>query len=332
MNWITIVWSMNAAGCLTLAGMYLLVWCKQRESSVYLVVSCNAVAGAALTAFELALLRARRFPCGGSSKGLFALASIVDISERKLAELEAARQRNELVHLSRVTTLGEFSSSLAHELSLPLAAILSNAQAAQRFLAHGGTDLAEVREILNDIVSEDKRAGEVIRRLRLLLKKGEVRQHSLGINEVVQDVLKLMRGDLVNQNVTVDIELAQNLPTVTGDPVQLQQVLLNLVVNACDAMTDCDTPERRLLVRTGMENGSSAVRVSVTDRGDSIPEEKMEQIFEPFFTTKAKGMGLGLSVCRTIIVAHQGKLWATNNADCGATFHFSLPTGGQARR
>jgi PAS domain S-box-containing protein len=262
-----------------------------------------------------------------TSEGLFVLASIIDISERKQAELEAARQRNELAHLSRVTMLSELSGSLAHELNLPLAAILSNAQAAQRFLAHGDADLAEVREILNDIVSEDKRASEVIRRLRLLLKKSEVQQHSLGINEVVQDVLKLMRSDLTNRNVTVDIELDQNLPTVTGDPVQLQQVLLNLVVNACDAMTDCDTPERRLLVRTGMENGSGAVRVSVTDRGGSIAEEKMEQIFEPFFTTKAEGMGLGLSVCRTIIAAHQGKLWATNNPDRGATFHFSLPVG-----
>jgi C4-dicarboxylate-specific signal transduction histidine kinase len=221
--------------------------------------------------------------------------------------------------------LGELSGSLAHELSLPLTTILFNAQAAQRILANGDADLAEFREILSEIVSEDKRAGEVIRRLRLLLKKGEVHQHSLGINEVVHDVLTLMRSDLINQKVTVDCELARNLPTVTGDPIQLQQVLLNLVVNACDAMTDCSTPERRLLIRTGMENGSSAVIVSVTDRGGSIPEEKIEQIFEPFFTTKAKGMGLGLSVCRTIIAAHRGKLWATNNADRGATFHFSLP-------
>ena len=253
----------------------------------------------------------------------------LDITKRKQAELEAACHRNEMAHLSRVTMLGELSGSIAHELNLPLSAILSNAQAAQRILANGQADLAEVREILNEIVSEDKRAGEVIRRLRLWLKKGEVQQHSLRINEVVQDVLKLMRSDLINQNVAVDFELARNLPSVTGDPVQLQQVLLNLVVNACDAMADCNTPERRLLIRTGIENGSSAVIVSVTDRGGSIPEEKMEQIFEPFFTTKAKGMGLGLSVCRTIIAAHRGKLWATNNADCGATFHFSLPIGAQ---
>jgi len=251
----------------------------------------------------------------------------VDITKRKQAELEAASQRNEMAHLSRVTMLGELSGSIAHELNLPLSAILCNAQAAQRIIANGHADLAEVREILNDIVSEDKRAGEVIRRLRLWLEKGEVHQHSLRINEVVQDVLELIRSDLVNQKVTVDCELARNVPTVAGDPVQLQQVLLNLVVNACDAMTDCNTSERRLLIRTGTENGNGAVLVSVTDRGDGIPEEKMKQIFEPFFSTKAKGMGLGLSVCHSIIAAHRGKLWATNNVDCGATFHFSLPIG-----
>jgi two-component system, LuxR family, sensor kinase FixL len=249
----------------------------------------------------------------------------VDITKRKQAEEEAARQRNEMAHLSRVSTLGELSGSIAHELSLPLSAILSNAQAAQRVLANG--DAAEVRDILNDIVSEDKRAGEVIRRLRQWLKKDEVQQHSLQINDVVEDVLQLIRSDLVNQKVTVDTELARHLPTVTGDPIQLQQVLVNLVVNACDAMGGCNAPERRLIIRTGTENGSSAVIVSVTDHGGSIPEEKIEQIFEPFFTTKAKGLGLGLSVCRTIIAAHRGKLWATNNADCGATFHFSLPIG-----
>ena len=253
----------------------------------------------------------------------------LDITKRKQAEEQAARQRNELAHLSRVSTLGELSGSIAHELNLPLSSILCNAQAAQRFLANGHTNLAEVRAILNDIVSEDKRAAEVIHRLRQWLKKDEVHQRPVQMNDVVDDVLKLMRSDLVNQKVTVDTELAPHLPTVTGDPVQLQQVLLNLLVNACDAMVNCHRSERRLLIRTGFENrnGSSAVIVSVTDRGGSIPEEKMEQVFEPFFTTKEKGMGLGLSICRTIMTAHQGKLWATNNFDCGATFHFSLPIG-----
>ena len=255
----------------------------------------------------------------------------LDITKRKQAEEQVACQRNEMAHLSRVSTLGELSGSIAHELNLPLSAILSNAQAAQRILANGDADPAEVREILNEIVSEDKHAVEVIQRLRQWLKKDMLQQHSLQINEVVEDVLKLIRSDLINQKVTVDTQLARNLPMVTGDPVQLQQVLVNLVVNACDAMTSCNTPERRLLIRTGIENGSSAVIVSVTDRGDSIPREKLEQIFEPFFTTKEKGMGLGLSVCRTIIAAHRGKLWATNNADCGATFHFSLPISASNR-
>jgi two-component system, LuxR family, sensor kinase FixL len=255
----------------------------------------------------------------------------VDITERKLAELEAARHRNEMAHLSRVMTVGELSGSLAHELNRPLGAILSNAQAAQRMLANGGVDVAEFREILNDIVSENKRAAEVIRRLRLWLQKGEVQQHSLRINKVVRDVLKLIRTDLISQNVRVETELARDLPTVTGDPVQLQQVLVNLVVNACDAMADCDISERQLRIRTGIENGGDAVIVSVTDCGGGIQVKEVEQIFEPFFTTKAKGMGLGLSVCRTIIAAHRGKLWATNNAERGATFHFTLPKDASAK-
>ena len=251
----------------------------------------------------------------------------LDITKRKQAELEAARQRNQMVHLSRVTMLGELSGSIAHELNLPLSAILNNAQAAKRTLAQGNSNLAELHEILDEIVSEDKRASEVIKRFSGLLKKGEVQQRSLSLNEIVQDVLKLIRSDLINQKVAMDTELARNLPSVTGDSVQLQQVLLNLVVNGCDAMADCARLERKLLIRTGIENGSTAVILSVTDRGNGIPEGKIEQIFQPFFTTKAKGMGLGLSVCRTIITAHRGKLWATNNADCGATFTFSLPIG-----
>jgi two-component system, LuxR family, sensor kinase FixL len=249
----------------------------------------------------------------------------MDITARKQAELEAARQRNELVHLSRVTTLGELSSSLAHELTHPLTAILSNAQAAQRFLSRDDVDLDEVREILNDIATEDQRAGEVIHRLRRLLKKGEPPKHcdDVDLNEVVRDVLKLMRNDVINQNVIVDTDLAQNLPAVTGDRVELQQVVLNLVLNACEAMADCGSSERQLLIASKLDK--SAVHVSVTDRGGGIPEERPEQVFERFFSTKNEGMGLGLSICRTIINAHRGEIWARNNAGRGATFHFSLP-------
>ena len=267
-----------------------------------------------------------------TSKGLLVLASIVDISERKLAELEAARQRHDLAHLARVSTVGELSNSLAHELTHPITAILSNAQAAQRFLVHDDVDLDEVREILNDIVTQDQRAGEVIHRLRLLLKKGEPQEYcdDVDLNEVIRDVVKLMRSDLNNRNVTVDTDLVQNLPAVTGDRVQLQQVLLNLMLNGCEAMADYNSSERRLLIASQWENG--AVRVSVTDRGGGIPEEKMEQVFERFFTTKKEGMGLGLSVCHTIINAHRGKIWATNNGGCGATFHFCLPIVGVGKQ
>ena len=221
-----------------------------------------------------------------TSKGLLVLASIVDITERKLAELEAARQRHDLAHLARVTALGELSSSLAHELTHPLTAILSNAQAAQRFLADDDVDLDEVREILNDIVTQDQRAGDVIHSLRLMLKKGELQEHcdDVDLNEVIRDVVNLMRSDLINRNVTLDTDLAQKLPAITGDRVQLQQVLLNLVLNGCEAMADYNSSERRLLIASQWENG--AVRVSVADRGSGIPEEKMEQVFERFFTTK----------------------------------------------
>jgi PAS domain S-box-containing protein len=257
-------------------------------------------------------------------EGLFVLASIVDITERKRAELEALRQRSELAHLSRVTMLGELSGSMAHELNQPLTAILSNAQAAIRFLAHEHVDLDEVRDILTDIVDQDNRAGEIIRRLRLLLKKGEVQQQPLGLNDLVQEVLKLIRSDLVNQGVTMHTELAPALPTVNGDRVQLQQVLLNLVMNACAAMNGNAPADRQMVVCTELSDGER-VRVSVSDRGAGIASDKLEQVFEPFFTTKTHGLGLGLSVCRTIIVAHGGKLWAANNPERGATFHFTLP-------
>ena len=252
------------------------------------------------------------------------VGAAIDITERKQAEAALLRQRAELAHLSRVAMLGELSGSMAHELNQPLTAILSNAQAAQRFLAGDQADLAEVRDILADIVAEDKRAGEIIRRLRLLLKKGEVQHQPLNVNEVVQEVLKLVRSDLVNQNVTAQTELAPDLPVVHGDRVQLQQVLLNLVMNACEAMAGAEKSARQLTIRTDRSEDGS-VRVSVADCGPGIAPEKLEQIFESFYTTKPQGMGLGLTVCRTIITAHHGKLWATSKPGRGATLCFTLP-------
>jgi signal transduction histidine kinase len=260
-----------------------------------------------------------------SDQPLRMLGVTIDITRRKQAELEVQQQRNELTHLSRVTTLGELSGSLAHELNQPLAAILSNAQAAQRFLARDNADLAEIQDILKDIVSEDKRAVEVIQRLRLLLKKGEVQHLQVNLNQVADEVLKIAHSDLLNQNITVNVDLDQKLPTVIGDRVQLQQVLLNLIMNACEAMSHTNAGRCRLFVRTE-QNGVDKIQVSIGDQGPGIPSENLGSIFEPFFTTKLQGMGMGLSICRTIITAHGGQLWASNNTSSGAVFHFTLPT------
>jgi len=258
-------------------------------------------------------------------KPIRVLGVSMDITGQKLAALEVARQRDDLLHLARAHALEELSSSLAHELTHPLTAILSNAQAGQRFLAGDNVNLNEVREILDDIVTEDERAGEVIHHLRQLLRKGDPPKYcdDVDLNEAIGDVLKLMHSDVIDQSITVDTDLAQNLPSVTGDRVQLQQVLLNLMLNACEAMADSDSSDRRLLIASKSENG--AVQVSVTDHGRGIPDGKREQVFERFFTTKGQGTGLGLSICRIIINAHRGEIWATNNGECGATFHVRLP-------
>jgi PAS domain S-box-containing protein len=249
---------------------------------------------------------------------------LTDVTARKQAELAVQQQRQLLTHLTRVATLGELSGALAHELNQPLTAILSNAQAALRFLAREPVDLAELREILQDIADEDRRAGEVIRRLRALLRRGETPGQPLDVNELTSDVLRLAHSELIAHGVTVTAQLTPELPRVAGDRVALQQVLLNLIVNACDAMR-LDEPDQRQLTVTTALDGEGAVRVAIVDRGAGIPADGIERVFEPFFTTKEHGLGLGLMICRSIIVAHGGRLWATNNPDRGATFTFTLP-------
>ncbi len=263
-----------------------------------------------------------------SGRAVRTFGVVRDVTGRKQAEAELLRQRVELAHLSRVVMLGELSGSMAHELNQPLTAILSNAQAAQRFLAEDQADLNEVRDILADIVAEDKRAGEIIQRLRLLLKKGEVQNQPLSVNEVVLDVLRLMRSDLVNQDFTAQTELAPDLPVVHGDRVQLQQVLVNLVMNACEAMASAEGDARQFTIRTDRSEDGS-VRLAVADCGPGIAPDKLEQIFDSFYTTKPQGMGLGLAVCRTIITAHGGSLWAANNPERGARLCFTLPARGE---
>ncbi|QNP39511.1 ATP-binding protein [Lysobacter solisilvae (ex Woo and Kim 2020)] len=241
---------------------------------------------------------------------------------RLRSEQEVATERECLAHLSRVTMLGELSGSLAHELNQPLAAILSNAQAAQRMLRRDPSDVSEVQEILADIIENDRRAGQVIVRMRGFLRKETSEHAPLAINEVVQDCMRLMRSELVERRVTVHLDLAPGLPSCLGDRIQLQQVLLNLVINACDAMQDV-AGERVVQVRTSPSPGG--VLTEVTDIGSGIPEGMIERIFVPFETTKATGMGLGLVVCRTIVQAHGGRIWAENAAPRGARLCFDLP-------
>jgi|GEM_PF-1039376 len=248
----------------------------------------------------------------------------LDITARKQAELEVEQKRKEVMYLSRVAILGELSGALAHELNQPLTAILSNAQAAQRFLAQDSIDFNELRDILQDVVDEDKRAGEVIRRLRLLFAKGETLRQSVDVNELVSEGLGILRNDLINHGVTLRTDLAPDVPVVNTDRVQLQQVLINLVMNACDAMEPLAASDRLIVVRTAVAADES-VRVSVIDQGCGIPFGGLEKIFEPFYTTKERGMGLGLSICRNIVTANGGRLWGENNLDRGASFHFSLP-------
>jgi PAS domain S-box-containing protein len=252
------------------------------------------------------------------------LASLVDLTGRKQAEHQLEMQRNELNHLARVMMLSELSGSLAHELNQPLTAILSNAQAALRFLDASPPSLAEVREILQDVASDGKRAGEIIHGLRLMHKRGELRHEPFDLNEVVANVLRLLKGTLVNANVSVTTRLEPDLPQVDGDRVQLQQVVMNMVVNACDAMRDATPENRRLTLKTDIHEGRLA-RLCIADRGHGIGPESLERIFEPFYTTKPNGLGLGLAVCRRIIEAHGGRLWAIQNAGHGTSVLFTLP-------
>jgi len=253
-----------------------------------------------------------------------------DITASQRAERELHERRAELFHLSRVAMLGELSASLAHELNQPLTAILSNAQAAQRFLANDPPNLAELREILADIVAEDVRAGEVIRRLHLLLKKGEIQQQTLHANDVVLEVIQIVRNDLINHCVTLETALAPDLATIHGDRVQLQQVLLNLVMNACDAMAANAPNQRRLTLRT-RAGADATVQIEVCDVGCGLPDGDPKRPFERFFTTKPHGHGLGLSICRTILNAHDGSLGAFSNPGPGATFRCTLPASAEWR-
>ncbi|HEY3067598.1 MAG TPA: ATP-binding protein [Methylomirabilota bacterium] len=257
--------------------------------------------------------------------------------ERKRMELslaerlrETARLRHELTHIGRVSALGELTASLAHELNQPLTAILNNAQVAQRFLGTDVPNLPEVREILNDIVADDRRATEVIRRLRGLLRKDPPEQVPLDINDVVSAVADVIRHDMGVRNVPMTLQPASGLPMVRGDRVQLQQVVLNMVLNGLEAMREPNGRDPALVIRTSRA-GPSSVSVAVEDSGTGVEMRDIDRLFESLYTTKVDGLGMGLAIARAIVDAHGGRLQASNNAAGGATFEFTLPVDVEQR-
>jgi signal transduction histidine kinase len=243
---------------------------------------------------------------------------------RKQAEEASRRLGHELAHAARVTMLGELSASLAHELNQPLAAILSNAQAARRFLARESPALAEVREALTDIIADDQRAGKIIQQLRALGKKTPQECAPLDVNALVQQVVSLVRSDALERRVTISLALDIGPPYVSGDRIQLQQVLLNLALNAFEAMQQTTDWPRELLICTARQDDMTLL-VSFRDTGVGVDETTLQQIFTAFFTTRAEGMGLGLAISRSIIEAHGGRIWALPNAHQGTTVCFTLP-------
>ena len=248
------------------------------------------------------------------------------LAERERVEEELRRQRHLLAHVQRVTTMGEVAGALAHEFSQPLTAVLSNAQAARRFMKHDAPDLDEVAKTIDDIIADARRSAEIMSRLRAMIQKRTIETAPMDLNAVVENVIALLRGEAELENVAVDLRLAESLPPVVGDPVQLQQVLVNLIKNGFDAMK-VQAIEDRLMVIETAEDGDVGVRVSVRDTGVGVDEGAIESLFEPFHTTKDDGLGMGLAISRSIINEHRGEIWAERNPDRGMSFHFTLPRG-----
>lgn len=249
-----------------------------------------------------------------------------DIASKKAAEMEIRRQRAELAHVTRVSTLGQLTAALTHELNQPLGAILRNAEAAELFLQGNEPDLNEIRAILADIRKDDQRAGQVIERMRSLLKRRSLVSDPVDLRETVQDTVALVRPDVLARQVKLTVAIPDPLPRVMGDRVHLQQVLLNLILNGLDAMNQTVGEDRTLAVSVRLKT-PDWLEVAVSDGGTGLSPVEGQQLFEPFFTTKPNGMGMGLAISRTIIEAHGGKIRAENNPGPGATFSFTLPVG-----
>lgn len=268
-----------------------------------------------------------RVEFGAGGKPVLMRGVLLDTSTERQSAHELQQLRSHLVHAGRVSMMGQLASAIAHELNQPLGAILRNAEAAELFMQEANPNLEEVRAIISDIRKDDQRAGEVIDRLRTLLKRGEIKSRPLSIAHLFDEVLALIRADAAARGVRLEVESEPGLPPVHGDRVHLQQVLINLIINAMDALGESKPASRRVIVNARAD-GHGLVVVSVADNGTGIPSEKLAHVFDPFFTTKTHGIGMGLPISRTIIEAHGGKITASNLQAGGAVFRFTLPVSG----
>jgi PAS domain S-box-containing protein len=254
-----------------------------------------------------------------------------DVTAQRQAEREAYRNRLQLAHLERVATMGELAASLAHEISQPLTAILSNAQAALRFIRSNPPEIDEVDAIIQDIIEDDRRAREFIQHLRAFFKRGELEKKSLDINRLINDAVSLFKSEAVFRHVFIETALDLKLPAVLANEIHVQQVILNLVLNASESMLEVNDRPKKVVISTMREN-ASCLKIGIRDSGKGIDPENHAAIFKPYFTTKKDGMGMGLAICRSIVEAHGGKIWVENNPDQGATFYFTLPIADEGRR
>ncbi|HYZ42625.1 MAG TPA: ATP-binding protein [Stellaceae bacterium] len=251
------------------------------------------------------------------------VGTMMDVTERRRAEEE----RQALAHANRITAMGQLTASIAHEVNQPITTARNNAASALRFLSRNPPDLEEVREALDCIVNDVDRAGDVIGGIRKLIQKAPAPwDNCFDINEAIREVIVLTRGEALTNGVSVEMQLAEGLPLIQGDRVQLQQVVLNLILNAVEAMNSVEAARRELSISTG-RRGADEILVAVRDSGPGIDPEHLERVFDSFYTTKPSGMGLGLSICRSIVDAHGGRLWADANEPRGAAFQFTLPAG-----
>jgi C4-dicarboxylate-specific signal transduction histidine kinase len=263
---------------------------------------------------------------GDASGNIEFIGTVMDVTERKRAEDSLRQTQTELAHANRVTTMGELTASVAHEVNQPIAAAVTNANTCLRWLTRDHPDVEEARAAAMRIVKDGTRAGEIINRIRLLFTKGTQQRELIDIEEVIRGMIVLLRDEAIQYKISFRAELAAGMPQILGDRVQLQQVMLNLIMNSIEAMKDADGKRELIIKARRTENDQ--LLVSVSDTGVGLPEQQADQIFNAFFTTKRQGIGMGLSISRSIVESHGGRLWAEKNAGGGAIFLFSLPAAG----